>query len=64
MNGGGFSRKKSAIQEVNSDFGTTETSNLIEWSIEKEVLLVEWADIAQCYRWLCGIAPPYRRTHA
>lgn len=32
----------------------SETShhNKIEWSIEKEILLVEWADIAQCYRWL------------
>ena len=24
----------------------------IEWSIENEAILVEWCDVAQCYRWL------------
>lgn len=49
---GGYNRKKNNSQEMNSDNGTIDNSNLVEWSIEKEILLVEWADIAQCYRWL------------
>ena len=24
----------------------------VEWSVENELLLVEWADMAQCYKWL------------
>jgi hypothetical protein len=38
--------------DIVSDIETNETQRLIEWSVEKELLLVEWADIAQCYRWL------------
>lgn len=29
-----------------------ENDIFIEWSIEQENLLVEWCDIAQCYKWL------------
>lgn len=48
----GFNRKKNNHDMI-SDSGITSDSTIqIEWSIEKEVLLVEWADIAQCYRWL------------
>jgi hypothetical protein len=43
---------KQINQDFISDSGTNESNRLIEWSVEKEMLLVEWADIAQCYRWL------------
>jgi hypothetical protein len=31
---------------------TNTTTKSIEWSIENEEMLVEWCDIAQCYKWL------------
>jgi hypothetical protein len=40
----------------NSDIGsnttTANTTKLIEWSPENEMIMVEWCDIAQCYKWL------------
>jgi len=33
-------------------YTTTVATKNIEWSIENELMLVEWCDIAQCYRWL------------
>jgi hypothetical protein len=30
----------------------TETKKKIEWSPENELILVEWCDAAQCYKWL------------
>jgi hypothetical protein len=40
----------------NSDVGSNTTSanttKLIEWSPENEMIMVEWCDIAQCYKWL------------
>lgn len=32
----------------------TETKKKIEWSPENELILVEWCDAAQCYKWLHG----------
>jgi hypothetical protein len=31
---------------------TNTTTKSVEWSIENEEILVEWCDIAQCYKWL------------
>jgi hypothetical protein len=31
---------------------TNTTTKSVEWSIENEEMLVEWCDIAQCYKWL------------
>jgi hypothetical protein len=31
---------------------TSTTTKSVEWSIENEEMLVEWCDIAQCYKWL------------
>jgi hypothetical protein len=45
-------RKMNLNQDVVSDIETYELNKSSEWSIEKEILLVEWADVAQCYRWL------------
>ena len=49
-----FTRNKKPIESVSvSDNGASEiVKTPIEWSVEKELLLVEWADTAQCYRWL------------
>ncbi len=49
-----FTRNKKPVESVSvSDNGTSEiVKTPQEWSVEKELLLVEWADIAQCYRWL------------
>lgn len=34
------------------DTYTNTTTKSVEWSIENEEILVEWCDIAQCYKWL------------
>ena len=49
-----FTRNKKPIESVSDNGGSevVKPSSIIEWSVEKELLLVEWADIAQCYRWL------------
>lgn len=36
----------------NADDVIVETPNIIEWSPEHELILIEWADKAMCYRWL------------
>ena len=48
---------KSQIAEQSNDLddielGLTTTSPTIEWSKENEMIMVEWCDIAQCYKWL------------
>ena len=45
---------------LNTDINTTKDSNKmnnpkgkkIEWSPENELIMVEWCDVAQCYKWL------------
>jgi hypothetical protein len=40
-------------QENKSVADSTKTSNIIvHWSEENEKILVEWCDVAQCYKWL------------
>jgi hypothetical protein len=42
-----------------------ENEKIIDWSIEQENLLVEWCDIAQCYKWLNSCAyRKYSRMHS
>jgi hypothetical protein len=38
--------------DVESSDTPTETKKKIEWSPENELILVEWCDAAQCYKWL------------
>lgn len=39
--------------EVKSVADSTKTSNvMVHWSEENEKILVEWCDVAQCYKWL------------
>jgi predicted nucleic acid-binding protein len=35
-----------------STFDTNSSTKPAEWTIENEAILVEWCDIAQCYKWL------------
>lgn len=49
-----MSFKKSVTNTNNEsdDITSVKDEKKAEWSIEHEELLVEWCDIAQCYRWL------------
>jgi len=49
-----MSYKKSATNTIieSDDIVSTKNEIKIEWAVEHEELLVEWCDIAQCYRWL------------
>ena len=38
--------------DSSEDTFTNTTTKSVEWSIENEEILVEWCDIAQCYKWL------------
>ena len=45
---------KSSKQVDNSDnsSSTGSTTKPVEWSPENEVIMIEWCDVAQCYKWL------------
>ena len=43
--------------QIHSGDGVNNTEKKISWSEENETILVEWCDIAQCYKWL------YTRSH-
>lgn len=51
-------KSKESIKKMDKKDGdngsfTTETyTKNVEWSVENELILVEWCDIAQCYKWL------------
>lgn len=58
-----MSNTNDTIEENTDNSQKTETNNLknllddqpikkVDWSIENEKILVEWCDIAQCYKWL------------
>ena len=50
-----ISKDKEKMDKKDDDalsYTTTIITKNIEWSIENELMLVEWCDIAQCYRWL------------
>jgi hypothetical protein len=36
----------------NNETGSEVTTKMVEWSQENEMILVEWCDIAQCYKWM------------
>ena len=46
------------MMETNSEHSSVLdlNNNIIEWTPEHEVILIEWADKAMCYRWLHGKA--------
>lgn len=47
-------KKEESPNDTASAVGSSGTSNtkLVEWSPENETIMVEWCDIAQCYKWL------------
>jgi hypothetical protein len=50
-----LSKNKEKMDKKDDDalsYTTSIITKNIEWSIENELMLVEWCDIAQCYRWL------------
>jgi hypothetical protein len=50
-----LSKEKEKMEKKDDDamsYTTSVITKNIEWSIENELMLVEWCDIAQCYRWL------------
>jgi len=53
-----LNKSKESIKKMDKKDGdngsfTTETfTKNVEWSVENELILVEWCDIAQCYKWL------------
>jgi hypothetical protein len=50
-----LTKDKSKMDKKDDDavsYTTSIATKNIEWSIENELMLVEWCDIAQCYRWL------------
>lgn len=58
---------------LNTDINNTKDSNKmnnpkikkIEWSPENELIMVEWCDVAQCYKWLnCRSHSKYSYLHA
>jgi len=46
--------KKSILEESgdNDNSSVSTATKNIEWSPENEMIMVEWCDIAQCYKWL------------
>ena len=49
-----MSEKADDSESIKQQESTTQESNvlLVEWSPENEKIVVEWCDIAQCYKWL------------
>lgn len=42
--------------EMDSSTSDLNTTQSVEWSPENEMIMVEWCDIAQCYKWLSSKA--------
>ena len=45
---------KSVTKNNPETSSTTQSKNekFVEWSPENEMIMVEWCDVAQCYKWL------------
>jgi hypothetical protein len=54
-----------ADSRIQNEKDTVVTKKRIEWSPENELIMVEWCDVAQCYKWLntCSHAK-YSYMHA
>jgi hypothetical protein len=46
------SQTNSQSNNQNNETSSEVTTKLVEWSQENEMILVEWCDIAQCYKWM------------
>lgn len=52
LNGNGHSHKDNDVDGVSVVASNMNSTKQIEWSPENEVIMVEWCDVAQCYKWL------------
>jgi hypothetical protein len=43
---------KPVVDNSDNSSSTGSTTKPVEWSPENEVIMVEWCDVAQCYKWL------------
>jgi len=43
---------ESVVSEVKTDSATQKKVKNVKWSPENELIMVEWCDVAQCYKWL------------
>jgi len=48
----GLSSKENDVDGVSVVASNMNSTKQIEWSPENEVIMVEWCDVAQCYKWL------------
>jgi hypothetical protein len=46
--------KEEKNEEEKTDSGNSNTTNIkhLEWTQENEYIMIEWCDVAQCYKWL------------
>ena len=52
-------------QEASENNSINTLTKQVEWSVENELIMVEWCDIAQCYKWLNTRAHNrYSKMHA
>jgi len=49
-----FENQEQQNEKNNENISSYDTNSLkpAEWSVDNELILVEWCDIAQCYKWL------------
>jgi hypothetical protein len=56
LNGKNANTKNTPLEENDSsstiNTNTNTATKQIEWSVENEMIMVEWCDIAQCYKWM------------
>lgn len=67
LSGTSSNRNTTAIDNIDSasTLGGRSSTIQVEWSPENEVIMVEWCDIAQCYKWLNARAhAKYSYMHA
>jgi hypothetical protein len=52
-------------EKTESSANTTSTTSPLDWTVENENIMIEWCDVAQCYKWLNTRAhQKYSNRHA
>jgi len=58
-------RKNEDEEKTEDSANTISTTPLLDWTVENENIMIEWCDVAQCYKWLNTRAhQKYSRKHA
>jgi hypothetical protein len=47
---------KPVVDNSDNSSSTGSTTRPVEWSPENELIMVEWCDVAQCYKWLNALS--------